>query len=109
MQHSASEKMATGIVQSCLCNILTDEEYLDEVDRCKKAKNDVREFLQSLDDDEACLERFDTFASNFMNTLERCISSCISAVATFSSKSVKKEKVWGAFHQVQLTEVVKLW
>ena len=102
-------KMATGIVRSCLCNVLTDEEYLDEVDRCKKAKDDVREFLQHVDDDESCLVRYYTFASNLMNALERCISSCISTVTTFRSKSVKKEKVWNAFHKVRLTEVDNLW
>ena len=59
--------------------------------KLKKAKDDVRKFLQSVDDDEAC--RFDMFASNLMNALERCISSCISTGTTFRSKSVKKEKI----------------
>ena len=52
--------MGTGVVRSGLCNVLTDEEHLDEVDRSKKVKDEVRKFLQNLNDDEACLERFDT-------------------------------------------------
>ena len=101
--------MALGIVRAGLCNVLTDEKYLNEVDRSRRAKDEVREFLQSLDDDEACLEQFDMFGSNLMNALERCISSCISTVTTFRSKSVEKEKIWGAFHQVWLAEVDNLW
>lgn len=100
--------MATGVVRSGLCNVLTDEEHLDEVDQSKKVKDEVRKFLQSLNDDEASLERFDTFASNLMSALDRCISSCISTDTTFRTINVKKEKIWGTFHTVRLAEVDKL-
>ena len=78
--------MATGLVRSALCAVLTDGEYLDEVERSKKAKDEVSQFLTILNDYEKCLEQFDIFASNLMDRLEKCLYS--SSAITCRSKSM---------------------
>ena len=99
--------MATGLVRSALCAVLTDGEYSDEAERSKKAKDEVSQFLKILNENEKCLEQFDIFASNLMDRVDKCL--CSSSAITCRSKSVKKEKIWSAFHRVRLGKIDKLW
>lgn len=100
--------MATGLVRAALCSILTDSDYLQDVDRSKHAVEDVRQFIQAISEEETRLELFDKFASSIMKALEKCFFSCISD-GPCRSKSVKREKMWSSFHQLRLGDIDKLW
>ena len=82
--------MATGLVRAALCSILTDSDYLQDMERSKHAVEEVRQFIQAVNEDEPRLECFDKFASNLMKALEKCFFSCISNDGPCRSKSVKR-------------------
>ena len=104
-----ADTMATGVVLAALCSILTDLDYLQDVDRSKHAVESVRQFIQSISKDETRLERFDEFASSIMKALEKCFFGCISDDGPCRSKNVKRERMWSSFHQLRLSDVEKLW
>ena len=90
--------MSTGIVRSCLCSFLTDSCY-PVTERSKEAKQQVKEFIEAVTIESNQLV-FDDFASKMIQAMERCFSSCSS---TCRSKSVKREKIWTAFHRMRMT------
>ena len=55
---------------------------------------EVRQFIQAINEDEPRLERFDRFASNLMKALEKCFFGCIS-----KDEKCEEKKIWSAFHQ----------
>ena len=93
--------MSTGIVRSCLCSFLTDSCY-PVTERSKEAKQQVKEFIEAVTIESNQL----VFASKMIQAIERCFSSCSS---TCRSKSVKREKVWTAFHRMRMTELAQTW
>lgn len=100
--------MSTGVVRSALCSHLTDQ-GLDSVEHFRKIKEEVRQFVQVISQDDDHLSQFDAFASNLMKLLEKCFFSCISKDVECRSKYVQREKVWSAFHQLRLGGLNKLW
>ena len=96
--------MSTGIVRSCLCSFLTDSCY-PVTERSKEAKQQVKEFIEAVTIESNQLV-FDDFASKMIQAMERCFSSCSS---TCRSKSVKREKIWTAFHRMRMTELAQTW
>ena len=44
--------MATGLVRAALCSILTDSDYLQDIERSKHAVEEVRQFTQAVNEDE---------------------------------------------------------
>ena len=109
IRHKFRSAMATGLVRAALCAILTDSDYLQDIERSRHAVEEVRQFIQAINEDEPKLERFDRFASNLMKALEKCFFGCISKDDPCRSKSVKREKIWSAFHQLRIGDAEKMW
>ena len=82
----------------------TDSEYLQE---SRHAVEEVRQFIQAINEDEPTMERFNRFASNLVKALENA-SFCISKDDPCRSKSMKGEKIWTIFHQL-IGEAEKMW
>ena len=95
--------MSTALVRVALCSLLTkaDKECLRSVEGYREAKEEVRQFLQIITQDDAYLCKFDTFALSLIKMLEKCSFSCMSKNVQCRSKCVKREKMWSAFHQFE--------
>ena len=100
--------MATGLVRAHLCSFITDSEFCDSSERSAAAKEEVRKFLQAIQEDSA-LQIFDEFASNLLKTLEKQFFACISGGHCWRSTNVQKEKIWSEFHKLRQNELPKLW
>lgn len=102
--------MATGIVRSALCCVLTESDPMQDScgERIKESREQICRFLQALNEDQA-LEIFDKFSSSLLSVLEKCVSTCLSSARPCRSKSVQREKLWSAFHNVSVGELPKLW
>ena len=100
-------KMSTGVVRAAICSFLTDSDHLQHVDRSKMGKEQVRQFLQAITENDSCLSVFDTFASSLLKVLEKCLYSSISTEVSCRSKSVKREKLWTAFHSLDFVTSIK--
>lgn len=103
--------MSTALVRAALCSLLTeaDKECLESVGGYRKAKEEVRQFLQVITQDDEYISKFDTLALNLMKMLEKCFFGCMSKNDKCRSKCVKREKMWSAFHQLRIKELNKLW
>ena len=104
-----SLKMSTAVVRAALCTLLADEDCLSSVECVKQVREEVKQFLQVITQDDKRLGQFDTFASKLMKMLEKCFFGCVSESAECRSKQVKREKMWTAFHQLWIGELSKLW
>ena len=104
--------MATGIVHSAICFVLTETDPMQMQDSCGERVRESREqlckFLQAINEDQT-LEIFDKFSSSLLSVLEKCLSTCLSSVGPCRSKSVQREKLWTAFHSLSIRELPKLW
>ena len=101
--------MSTGVVRAPICSFLTDSDHLQHVDRSKMAKEQARQFLQAITENNSCLSVFDTFASSPLKVLEKCLYSPISTEVSCRSKSVKREKLWTAFQLIGFCDLDKMW
>ena len=105
--------MATGIVRSAICCVLTESDPLQDScgERVRESREQICKFVQVINEDQA-LEIFDTdlkFSSSLLSVLEKCLSTCLSSVGPCRSKSVQREKLWTAFHNLSIRELPKLW
>lgn len=103
---TSSWKMSTGLVRAAFCSILTESVDLSE--RNKKAREDIRLFLEEITEDVA-LRTFDDFSHKLSSTIERSVSSQIAAAKTCRAKSVLREKLWRSFHQLRSKELKTVW
>lgn len=104
--------MSTALVRAALCSLLTDadRECLQSVSGYRQAKEEVRQFLEVITQDDERLCKFDAFSLNLMKMLEKCFFSCVSKSSqSCRSKCVKREKMWSAFHQLRIKELSKIW
>lgn len=97
--------MSSGVVRASLCRFITEPEFRQDVERSKTAREQVNKFLQVVTED-SCVDLFDTFASNLVKRLEKCLYSCD---VPFRSSSVRREKLWVAFQRIRLHDIEKLW
>ena len=102
--------MATGIVRSAICFVLTESDPMQDScgERVRESREQICKFLQALNEDQA-LEIFDKFSSSLLSVLEKCLSTCLLSVGPCRSKSVQREKLWTAFHNLSVRELPKLW
>ena len=98
--------MSTAPVRASLCSFLTDSSFSKDSERVKSGKEQVRKFLQSLNDDDRL--HFDTFAKTLMTALEKHFA-CVSSECPCRSKSALKEVIWRTFHNLRTEELPKLW
>ena len=73
--------MATARVRAALCSFLTDPSFLEDVERSKTAKEQLRKFLQAIPEDDS---QFDTLGASLMKALEKCLLLCASFYADSS-------------------------
>ena len=71
--------MATGIVRSAICCVLTESDPSQEScgERIKQSREQICKFLQVINEDQA-LEIFDKFSSSLLTVLNKCLSTCLS-------------------------------
>ena len=73
------KSMATGIVCSAICCVLTESDPSQEScgERVKQSREQICKFLQMINKDQA-QEIFDKFCSSLLTILEKCLSTCLS-------------------------------
>ena len=71
------------------------------------AKEQVRQFLQAITENDSCLSVIDTFTSSLLKVLEKCLHLSISTEVSCRSKSVKREKLWTAFQLIRFHDLDK--
>ena len=92
--------------------LLASFDQLSTQDSCgelaKRSREEICKFLQAVNEDRA-LEIFDKFCLSLLAVLEKALSNCLSTAGPCRSKSVQREKLWTAFHNVSVCELPKLW
>lgn len=100
--------MSTSLVRAALCSFITESEDLSE--RSKSASDSVRVFLDELSgENPQPLPEFDQLATDLVTTIENCVCTAISSEQTCRAKSVLREHLWRAFHQLRIKELVDVW
>ena len=79
VQFPCIKSMATGIVCSAICCVLTESDPSQEScgERIKQSREQICKFLQVINEDQA-LEIFDKFSSSLLTVLKKCLSTCLS-------------------------------
>ena len=102
--------MSTSLVRAALCSFITESHDRDLSERSKSASDSVRVFLDGLSDENAQQQlEFDALATNLVYTIENCVCTAISSAQTCRAKSVLREQLWRAFHQLRIKELVDVW
>ena len=96
--------MATGVVRSAICCVLTEYDRTQDScgERVKESREQLTKLLQLINEDQA-LEIFYKFSLSLTKALENCVSTCLSTVGLCRSKSVQREKPLDCLSQSEST------
>ena len=94
------KEMASGLVWSALSNILTDSTFTGTSEGSKVSCEQVIALLDKISEDGYC-DMFEEFSIQLLTCLE---SLLITVYNGSVGSTVKREKLWSAFHQKRTTE-----
>ena len=98
--------MSSSLVKAALCSFITESQDLSE--RSRNASDSVRVLLDELSE-ESLQREFDKLAADLVTTIENCVCTTVSSAQTCRAKSVLREQLWRAFHQLRIKELVDVW